>query len=148
MLPPNRLTTLLTQAQLYQRQQCLLSRSSNPNHASLLYDLKSPQKRVSWNDPLNTLWIDFLWKIRFLESAAKLYQIIQKMLRFAVLTTPVQNWLPVPKIRRSSYGTSMGQARFRLTKFYLLGRLYVKDENQIWHKVNFEFYSKFQRGPK
>lgn len=45
MLPPRRLNTLLSQAQLYQRQQCLYS-NYNVSHQSLLYDLKSPQKRV------------------------------------------------------------------------------------------------------
>lgn len=45
MLPPRRLSTLLTQAQLYQRQQCLYT-SNNVSQASLLYDVKSPQKRV------------------------------------------------------------------------------------------------------
>lgn len=45
MLPPRRLSTLLTQAQLYQRQQCLYT-SYNVTQASLLYDVKSPKKRI------------------------------------------------------------------------------------------------------
>jgi len=45
MLPPNRLSLLLQQAQKFQQQQCLFSNGSLPR-TSLLYDAQSPIKKV------------------------------------------------------------------------------------------------------